>query len=112
MVLAGTSDGTLKMIDARSFEYINAWKLTNSVASSVRCIAVSPSGNWIAAGLSSGQIALLDARTGYTLNTSKQADTELLQLLALNDSHFVSTSLDHHVAVWSSKDGNILYQLK
>lgn len=112
IVLAGTSDGMLKMIDARTFEYVNEWKLTNIPNSSVRCVAVSPSSNWIATGLNSGQIVLLDARSGYLLHSVKQGETELLQLLALNDTQFVSSSLDHHVNVWSSKDGSLQYQLK
>lgn len=100
------------MIDARTFSYVNEWKLTPMINGSVRSIAVAPSGNWIATGLSSGQIVLLDARTGYVISSWRSSDSELLQLVAANEQQIVSSNLDHNISVWNTKDGSLMHHLR
>lgn len=112
LVLAGTAESTIKLIDARTLSYVNEWKVSTNNSGSVRCIAVSPSGTWIACGLSSGQLILFEGRTGVIVNTWKATDGELLQLIAPNDQHIISSSLDYNICVWSSIDGSLLYQMK
>lgn len=113
LILAGTADATLRMIDARTVSYVNEWKLSMIQASgSVRCIAIAPSGKWIAVALSTGQISLIDGQTGMLIAAWKPTDGELLQLMALNENQLISTSLDHSICVWSTLDGTLLYQLK
>lgn len=113
LVLAGTAESTMKIIDARTMSYVNEWKMSaSSSGGSVRCIAVAPSGNWIACGLSSGQLILFDGRTGVILASWKATDGELLQLIAPNDQHLISSSLDYNICVWNSVDGSLLYQMK
>lgn len=112
LVLAGTADSTIKTIDARTLSYVNEWKVSLSSSGSVRCVAVAPSGSWIACGLSSGQLILLDARTGTIIASWRATDGELLQLLAPNDSQLLSSSLDNNICVWSSRDGSLMFQLK
>lgn len=84
----------------------------SSAGGSVRCMAVAPSGAWIACGLSSGQLVVVDGRTGMVVASWRATDGELLQLLAPNDGQVVSTSLDSSVCVWSSVDGSLLFQMK
>lgn len=79
---------------------------------SVRCMAVAPSGGWVACGLSSGQLCVLDGRTGTVVASWRATDGELLQLLAPTDGQVVSTSLDSSVCVWSSVDGSLLFQMR
>lgn len=112
LVLAGTAESTLKIIDARTFSYVNEWKVSPSSSGSVRCIAVSPSGSWIAVGLSSGQLTLFDGRTGTIISSWKATDGELLQLNAPNEEQIISSSLDHNICVWSSLDGSLLFHMK
>lgn len=112
LVLAGTAESTLKIIDGRTFCYVNEWKVSPGSSGSVRCIAVSPQGTWIAVGLSSGQLTLFDSRTGLIIASWKATDGELLQLSAPNEQQIISTSLDHNICVWSSLDGSLLFHLK
>ncbi|XP_059618157.1 WD repeat-containing protein 81 [Phlebotomus argentipes] len=112
LVLAGTADASVKIIDARDLSYVIDWKLTQSATGSVRCMAVSPSGTWVAVGLSSGQLTVLDSRTGMILATWRPHDGELLQLAAPNDHQVISSSLDHSISVWSAHDGSLQFHLK
>lgn len=113
LILAGTAESTLKTIDARTFSYVNEWKFGHSSNGSVRCIAVAPtSGQWIAIGLSSGQLILCDGRTGVLITSWKATEGELLQLIAINDQQVISSSLDHSISVWSALDGSLLHYMK
>lgn len=113
LILAGTSESTLKIIDARTISYINEWKFSvNQTLGSVRCITIPPSGHWMAVGLSSGQIILCDDRTGVIIASWKATDSELLQLLAINSDQIISTSLDHSICVWSALDGSLVHYMK
>lgn len=112
LVLCGTADASIKTIDTRTFTYVNEWKTTATPGGAVRCVAVSPSGAWIGVGLSSGQLVLLDGRTGLIISSWRANDGELLQLVAPNESQLISSSLDHSISVWSTLDGSLMYQLK
>lgn len=113
LILAGTAESTIKIIDARTFSYVNEWRFSqNQMSGSVRCMTMSPSAKWLAAGLSSGQLILCDGRTGVIIATWKATDGELLQLSANGEDQLVSTSLDHSICVWSTIDGTLLYCLK
>ncbi|KAH8298223.1 hypothetical protein KR018_011403 [Drosophila ironensis] len=114
LVIAGTAESSVKMIDARSMEYVNEWRVCNASLpnATVRCLAVAPSGNWLAAGLSSGCIVQLDTRTGMVINSWRPMECDLLQLAAPSDQFLVSSALDHSLAVWHALDGIMHYQLK
>lgn len=112
LILCGTTESSVKIIDARCMNYVNEWKVSTNLSSSVRCMAVSPSGAWIAVGLSSGQLILLDGRSGVILASWKANDGELLQLTAPNDSQLISSSLDHTISVWNTLDGSLMFHMK
>lgn len=46
----------------------------------IRCLAIAPSGNWVAAGQSSGSITVLDTRTGLVVASWRAHEGEVLQV--------------------------------
>lgn len=78
----------------------------------VRCLTVSASGNWLAAGHSSGNIVVLDSRTGLVISGWKAHDGEILQLAPLGENTLVSSSLDQAVSVWNISDGKLKFNMK
>ncbi|XP_037033501.1 WD repeat-containing protein 81 [Bradysia coprophila] len=112
LILCGTAESTIKIIDARTFAYVNEYKCFNDRncgGGSVRCLCISPNGKWVAIGLSSGQICVFDGLSGIIL-ASWSYHGELLQLVLTNET-LISTSLDHSICVWKI-DGKLLFQLK
>lgn len=112
LILCGTAESTIKIIDARTFSYVNEYKCfndRNSGGGSVRCLSISPNGKWVAMGLSSGQICVFDGLSGIIL-ASWCYHGELLQLILTNEI-LISTSLDHSICVWKI-DGKLQFQLK
>lgn len=75
-------------------------------------MAVSPSGNWLAVGQSSGNIVILDTRTGLIQTSWKAHDGELLQLAPVGEHTLVSSSLDQAVSVWNVNDGKLKFNMK
>lgn len=78
----------------------------------VRCIAVSPSGYWIASGQSSGFITVLDTRTGLVLSSWRAHDGEVLQLIASDDNTLISSSLDQNTSVWNIYEGKLRHHMR
>ncbi|KAI8125355.1 hypothetical protein FF38_14339 [Lucilia cuprina] len=113
LVVAGTAEASVKIIDSRCMQYVNEWRVITNTQNNatVRCLTVAPSGNWMAVGLSSGSIVMLDTRTGMILNSWRPMECDLLQLVAPNDQQLISSALDHSLAVWHAHDGILHYQL-
>lgn len=111
LVIAATADCTLRLLDARLCTYVNELKLSASPGGIVRCVTAAPSGLWIAAGLGSGIIVVLDARTGIILASWKAHEGELLQLIAADDNTLISSSLDQAISAWNPNEGRLLFQL-
>lgn len=106
LVMAGTMDSTVKIIDVRCMAYVvNDWKLTNMASGPVRSIAMAPSGNWMTVGLSSGQLYNLDTRMGMILSSWRPTEGELLQVAVPNEEQIITSTLDHNISVWSVADG-------
>lgn len=78
----------------------------------IRCLAVSPSGVWIAAGQSSGNITVLDTRTGLVLSNWRAHDGEVLQLIAVDDKTLISSSLDQNTSVWNIYEGKLRHHMR
>ncbi|XP_037957092.1 WD repeat-containing protein 81 [Teleopsis dalmanni] len=114
LLIAGTAESTVKIIDSRCMQYVNEWRVCPVTQGNltIRCIAVTPSSNWFAVGLSSGSIVMLDSRTGQYLNGWRPIECDLLQLTAPNDHQLISSALDHSLAVWHANDGILHYQLR
>lgn len=113
LILAGTAETTVKSIDARTLSFINEWKYSiGQITGSVRCIAMPASCDWFAIGLSSGNIVLSDSRMGTIIASWRATDSELLQLVAINENQLISTSLDHNICLWSALNGSLLCYIK
>ncbi|KAL7044856.1 hypothetical protein ACKWTF_002080 [Chironomus riparius] len=112
LILAGTADSTIKVIDSRIADYVLEWKLNNTPSGSVRCLTIAPSGSWIAVGLSAGQIVMLDGKTGIIQASWKASEGELLQMQAPNDVELITSSLDNSISVWNAQSGSLMYNLR
>ncbi|XP_058796820.1 WD repeat-containing protein 81 [Phymastichus coffea] len=111
-ILAATTDITLRVIDCRIFQYVNEMKVSMNPTGLVRCIAVAPSGHWVALGQASGFLTILDIRTGLVIAFWKGHECEILQLETLNETTIISSSLDQTIAVWGAMDGKLKFYLK
>ncbi|XP_034939157.1 WD repeat-containing protein 81 [Chelonus insularis] len=112
ILLAATTDLNLHMIDCRTFQYVNELKVAMNPTGLIRCIAIAPSGHWVALGQVSGVLTILDIRTGLIIASWKGHECEILQLEAVNETTIVSSSLDLTIAVWSAIDGKLKFHLK
>ncbi|KAK3930332.1 WD repeat-containing protein 81 [Frankliniella fusca] len=111
-ILAATTDSTLRLLDARLSLYVNQLKVSLTPVGLVRCMAIGPSGFWAAVGQSSGFLTILDIRTGLIIASWKGHEGEVLQLVAINDTTLVSSSLDQTVSVWNAVDGKLRFHLR
>ncbi|KAG7210223.1 hypothetical protein KM043_011773 [Ampulex compressa] len=111
-LLVATTDITFRIIDCRTFQYVNEMKVSMNPTGLIRCIAVAPSGYWVALGQASGFLTILDIRTGLIVASWKGHECEILQLEAVNETTIVSSSLDQTIAVWSAIDGKLKFHMK
>lgn len=66
----------------------------------------------MAAGHSSGQITVLDTRTGLVISTWTAHEGEVLQLVPVGEDTLLSSSLDQTVSVWNIQDGKFKFNMK
>ncbi|RVE48081.1 hypothetical protein evm_007268 [Chilo suppressalis] len=111
-VLAATTDATLKFIDARACNYTHDLKLPMSTTTFVRCMCVCSSGAWVACGLASGHVCVLDLRTGLPLAHWRAHDGEVLRLAVVDEHRLLSSGLDQATALWRPDDGELIAHLK
>ncbi|XP_072382796.1 WD repeat-containing protein 81 [Diabrotica undecimpunctata] len=112
LVFAATTDGTIKILDTRILNYMQELKISNNPTSLIRCLAVAPSGNWVAAGQSSGNITILDTRTGFIIANWRAHESEVLQLQVYDKETLVSSSLDQTTSVWNVLDGRLKFHMR
>ncbi|XP_049868952.1 WD repeat-containing protein 81 [Pectinophora gossypiella] len=112
VVLAATTDATLKIIDARAANYTHELKLPMSATTFVRCMCVCASGRWVACGLASGHVVVLDARAAAPLAAWRAHDGEVLRLAAVDEHRLLSSGLDQVTALWRPDDGELIAHLK
>ncbi|KAL3274404.1 hypothetical protein HHI36_015797 [Cryptolaemus montrouzieri] len=112
LVYAATTDGTLKVIDTKLCNYIYELKVSVNPPGLIRCLAISPLGLWVAAGQSSGNIAVLDTRTGLIISSWRAHEAEVLQLVAVDNNILISSSLDQTISVWNVSDGKLKFHMR
>ncbi|KAG1653323.1 WD repeat-containing protein 81 [Nymphon striatum] len=112
MFVAATSDSTLKFLDARSLKYAHEYKVNINPTGLIRSVGVSPSGNWLAIGHSTGIISVLDLRTGFIRGFWKGHEGEILQLKVFNENTFVTSSLDYMITAWNANENKARFHLK
>ncbi|XP_076275041.1 WD repeat domain 81 isoform X3 [Rhynchophorus ferrugineus] len=111
LVFSATTEGTIKVIDTRLANFVYDLKVTVNPSGLIRCLAIGPSGNWVAAGQSSGCITVLDTRTGLVISNWRAHEGEVLQLVAPNDETLISSSLDQTISVWNITDGRFKFHM-
>ncbi|XP_059059131.1 WD repeat-containing protein 81 [Achroia grisella] len=111
-VLAATTDGALRLVDARVARRTHDLKLPASATTFVRCVCVCASARWAAVGLASGHVAVVDLRTGLPLAHWRAHDSEVLRLAAVDDYRLLSSGLDQVTSLWRPDDGVLIAHLK
>ncbi|XP_045535632.1 WD repeat-containing protein 81 [Papilio machaon] len=112
VVVAATTDATLRLIDARSPYSSYELKLATSATTFIRCMCICASGAWVACGLAGGHVAVLDTRSGRPLAAWRAHDAEVLRLAAVDDHRLLSSGLDQVTALWRVDDGELIAHLK
>ncbi|KAJ8975302.1 hypothetical protein NQ317_011644 [Molorchus minor] len=112
LIFAATTEGTIKVIDTRILNYIHELKVNMSPSGLIRCLAIAPSGLWIAAGQSSGSITVLDTRTGLVISSWRAHESEVLQVVTVDNNTIVSSSLDQTISVWNVSDGKFKFYMR
>ncbi|BES98311.1 Beach [Nesidiocoris tenuis] len=111
-VACGTTDGTVRTLDARTGSFVNELKVSQNPGGLIRCLVVSPRSGWLAVGQASGMLTVLDLRAGSVIMAWKAHDAEILQLVAVDENTLVSSALDQTMAVWDINEGKMLRYLK
>ncbi|KAF5285879.1 hypothetical protein FQA39_LY04340 [Lamprigera yunnana] len=112
LLFAATTEGTVRVIDARICNYVYELKITLNPGGLIRCLAVSYSGTWLAAGQSSGHITVLDTRTGLVISTWRAHESEVLQLIPYGENTLISSSLDQVISAWNVQDGKLKFHMR
>ncbi|KAB0793224.1 hypothetical protein PPYR_12844 [Photinus pyralis] len=112
ILFAATTEGTVRVIDARICNYVYELKITVNPAGLIRCLAVSSSGLWLATGQSSGHITVLDTRTGLVISTWRAHESEVLQLVSHGENTLISSSLDQVISVWNIHEGRLKFHMR
>uniref|UniRef100_A0A7N0UW20 BEACH domain-containing protein n=1 Tax=Kalanchoe fedtschenkoi TaxID=63787 RepID=A0A7N0UW20_KALFE len=112
-LVVGTGNGSLRFIDVVSGEKLHLWRCESlrsgfpSLVSSICSFesdniqaAESGQSSWMAAGFSSGNCKLIDARSGNVIATWRAHDAFVTKLAAPQDHLLVSSSLDKTLRVW------------
>ncbi|CAM8986013.1 unnamed protein product [Rhodiola kirilowii] len=112
-LVVGTGNGCLRFLDVARGEKLHLWRteghrsgfpsLVSSICSSESDkihAAESGTSAWIAAGFSSGNCRLIDARSGSVISTWRAHDGFITKLAAPQDHLLVSSSLDKTLRIW------------
>lgn len=112
-LVVGTGNGSLRFIDVVRGQKLHLWKgdsMESGFPSIVSTICscgsdkMQPDGasspSWIAAGMSSGQCRLFDARSGNVIASWRAHDGYMTKLAAPEDHLLVSSSLDKTLRIW------------
>ncbi|XP_012545772.2 WD repeat-containing protein 81 isoform X1 [Bombyx mori] len=110
-VVAATNDATVRVIDARDPNHSYELKLWSGGSTYIRCMCAWDA-RWVACGLASGHVAVLELRTGLPLAAWKPHDGEVLRLAAVDQHRLLSSGLDQVTALWKPDDGELISYLK
>ncbi|KAL1491952.1 hypothetical protein ABEB36_012467 [Hypothenemus hampei] len=84
LIFAATTERTIKVIDARMCKYIYDLKLTLNLSGLIHCLAIGPNG--------------------------RAHESEILQIVVVDNDTLVSSGLDQNVNVWNVHDGKLTTQ--
>ncbi|XP_068631665.1 WD repeat-containing protein 81 [Battus philenor] len=112
VVVAATTDATLRLVDARAPYSSYELKLATTATTFIRCMCICASGAWVACGLAGGHVAVLDMRSGRPLAAWRAHDAEVLRLAAVDEHRLLSSGLDQVTALWRVDDGELIAHLK
>eukprot|EP01114_Cavostelium_apophysatum_P001137 TRINITY_DN10974_c0_g1_i1.p1 TRINITY_DN10974_c0_g1~~TRINITY_DN10974_c0_g1_i1.p1 ORF type:complete len:856 (-),score=223.82 TRINITY_DN10974_c0_g1_i1:25-2592(-) len=109
LLLMLNSDWMLSFVDMNSGKLVFQYYLSNfSGNDETVSLCLSDDNMWIAAGSTSGEISLLDARTGYVLEVWKGHDGEVSKLKPFGNNYLISSSADKSMSIWDVSKAPVL----
>uniref|UniRef100_A0A7E4UU69 BEACH domain-containing protein n=1 Tax=Panagrellus redivivus TaxID=6233 RepID=A0A7E4UU69_PANRE len=83
--------------DTRVLDWANRFAVVppSEVTHGVRIISISPNRNYLAVGLATGYLSMLDLRAGRVIGYVNVSDSEIVQLEWLSDDLVVAVNADH-----------------
>ncbi|CAK1547015.1 unnamed protein product [Leptosia nina] len=112
VVVAATTEATIRLIDARSPNHNHELKLPTNTTTFIRCMCVSGAGSWVAVGLAGGHVAILEPRSGLPRAHWRAHDGEVLRIAAVDEHRLLTSGLDQVTALWKVEDGELIAHLK
>jgi WD40 repeat protein len=68
--------------------------------SAVRCITNHPTCHWVATGLASGELTVLDDRSGVIRSQWRAHETSVTQVMPIGEQQLLSSGSDRSICIW------------
>ncbi|KAK9767412.1 hypothetical protein K7432_002813 [Basidiobolus ranarum] len=102
-IIGATGDSTITVMDINSLCLLHSWKSSTITTGTIRIIAVNPSETLVAIGYSTGNVSLIETRTGALVSVWKAADSDITSLKFYTDEFIVTCAAsDHMISVWNT----------
>ncbi|ORX90794.1 hypothetical protein K493DRAFT_287634 [Basidiobolus meristosporus CBS 931.73] len=102
-IIGATGDSSITVMDINSLCLLHSWKSSTVTNGTIRIIAVNPSETLVAVGFSTGNVSLIETRTGALVSVWKAADSDITNLKFYTDDFIVTCAAsDHMISVWNT----------
>eukprot|EP00057_Strongylocentrotus_purpuratus_P006401 XP_011660875.1 PREDICTED: WD repeat-containing protein 81 [Strongylocentrotus purpuratus] len=106
-LVVSSGDSSIRFIDTRHGGIQQEIRVASGPLGLIRCMVVSQDGYTIGVGFSSGVISMVDLRTGLLMGGWRAHEGEILQIKAYNNHTFLTSSVDHSMALWKEDSSKV-----
>lgn len=101
-LVVGTAQSTLRFYDFRTCELSRPWRHLGSFQpiTAVRAITCNEQLQWIASGLTTGDVTLFETRSGIIRCQWRAHEGQVLTMNALDDNLLLTSGADKTIAIW------------